>query len=53
MQNEIQNDLTDKFSKGTSGIATMMIGGYGDALQTGDLTLIKANEEIGPLKRIF
>ena len=35
---------------GASGIATMIIGGYGDALQTGDLTLIKASEEIGPLK---
>lgn len=34
---------------GTSGIATMIIGGYGDALQTGDLTLIKAHEEIPPL----
>ncbi len=35
---------------GASGIATMIIGGYGDALQTGDLTLIKAHDEIGPLK---
>lgn len=35
---------------GASGIATMIIGGYGDALQTGDLTLIKAHENIPPLK---
>ena len=35
---------------GASGIATMIIGGYGDALQTGDLTLIQAHENIPPLK---
>lgn len=35
---------------GASGIASMIIGGYGDALQTGDLTLIKAHEDIPPLK---
>ena len=35
---------------GASGIATMIIGGYGDALQSGDLTLILPSEEIGPLK---
>ncbi len=35
---------------GISGIATMIIGGYGDALQSGDLSLIKPSEDIPPLK---
>lgn len=35
---------------GISGIATMIIGGYGDALQTGDLSLIKPREDIASLK---
>ncbi|MEA1880484.1 MAG: cytochrome b/b6 domain-containing protein [Campylobacterota bacterium] len=33
-----------------SGIASMILGGYGDALQTGDLSLVKAHEDIPPLK---
>jgi len=35
---------------GISGTATMIIGGYGDALQTGNLSLIIPHEEIPPLK---
>ena len=35
---------------GISGIATMIIGGYGHALQTGDLSLIKPSEDIPSIK---
>jgi len=35
---------------GVSGISTMIIGGYADALQTGDLSLIKPSEELPSLK---
>lgn len=37
------------FGIAMSGIATMILGGYGDAIRGGDLSLILSHEEIGPL----
>lgn len=38
------------FAISISGIATMILGGYGDALSSGNATLIKDSLEIAPLK---
>ncbi len=38
------------FGIALSGMATMILGGYGDALQTGNIDLIKSHDEIPPLK---
>lgn len=38
------------FGIAISGIAVMVLGGYGDALSSGDHTLIKPHSEIPPLK---
>ena len=38
------------FAIAISGVATMILGGYGEALKTGNIDLIKATEEIPPLK---
>jgi len=37
------------FGIAISGLATMIIGGYGEALKSGNLELIKSHDEIGPL----
>ncbi|EAQ99739.1 cytochrome b [Maribacter sp. HTCC2170] len=33
-----------------SGLAVMILGGYGDALSSGNIEAIKSHDEIGPLK---
>ncbi len=38
------------FGIAISGLATMIIGGYGEALQTGSTSVVKAHSEIPPLK---
>ena len=38
------------FGLGISGLATMILGGYGDALSVGNAELIKVHSEIAPLK---
>ncbi len=38
------------FGLSLSGIATMILGGYGEALQSGNYELIKSHSEIPPLK---
>lgn len=38
------------FGIAISGIATMILGGYGEALQTGAIDVIKSHSEIPPLK---
>ena len=38
------------FGIAISGLATMIIGGYGEAIKTGNIDLIKSENEIPPLK---
>lgn len=38
------------FALSLSGIATMILGGYGEALQSGNYEMIKSHNEISPLK---
>ncbi len=38
------------FGLSISGIATMVVGGYTEAFNSGDLSAVKSHDEIGPLK---
>ena len=38
------------FGIAVSGLATIILGGYGEALKTGNIDIVKSHNEIAPLK---